>query len=57
MDISTAKMQATVLRRVADRLHKYGDSLQDGHILDFADHLRTETSYLMDALDMPTEER
>jgi len=57
MDIPYAKCQALIIRRIGDRLKKMGLSNRDNDTLDWADHLLTERSYLMDALDMQEEER
>lgn len=55
MNRANAEMQIEILRRIIDRLHLYGLALKDNHTLDFADHLKTEMGYLVEALDISKE--
>lgn len=57
LDLSYAKSQALVIRRIADRLKAASIEIQLGGGVDWADHLQTEVGYLMDALAMTKEER
>jgi len=57
LDVSYAKSQALVIRRIADRLTRIGESIKSHGIVDFGLHLKTEVGYLMDALDMKEDER
>lgn len=56
-DIPTAKSQAQIIKRIADRLRKVGFNTSNKTVIEYADHLNTEISYLMDALGMSKEER
>lgn len=49
-DLSGAKNQAQVIKRIAVRLKKYGLRKKDSPIVEFADHLETEANYLCEYL-------
>lgn len=56
-DLSYAKSQALVIKRIANGLKRLGEARKDNSILDYGDHLKTEVGYLMDALAMEADER
>lgn len=57
IDISYAKSQTQILRRVARRWRALGAERKDSQLEATGDHLLTEVSYLMDALGMTEAER